>query len=128
MPTNVVSDMFKGHYLTDDMANMGDGTIKKICIIIIIFTPVCLIGAIYFEWYNKQWESLVVVFATLIICQITCTYMIRGVSIENKGILEDENNKIENYIQQLASCTDAYTVVGNGGDLLNSTGPITQNR
>ena len=54
--------------------------------------------------------------------------MIRGVSIENKGILEEENNKLENYIQQLASCTDAYTVVGNGGDLLNSTGPMTKNR
>ena len=116
--------MFTGHYLTEDISFKGDNTIKKLCFVVIIFTPVCLIGAVYFEWYNKSWENLIVVFTCLVICHATCTYMIQGVSIENLKLLATEKDKTEEYIKHISNCTDAYTVVDNQNDLLKRTEPL----
>ena len=68
VPRQTVANILNGHYLTKDASLKGDHTVKRLCWVMIIFTPIFLILAIYFEWYNKQWVSLVVVFTTLVVC------------------------------------------------------------
>ena len=68
VPRKTVVKILDSQYLMQDASLKGDHTVKRLCWIMIIFTPIFLILAIYFEWYNKQWESLVVVFTTLVIC------------------------------------------------------------